>query len=127
MQFEDQEIRRQKYGSAFLEISYRKSRKGLFAKNPFAISSLPNWQNDSLYVFIDDIDEFCLLYKDLFGEGYYQNGKTGKFDNFGVTYYTADTVDEIIKRILAQKPVEHEIITEWLSGARNNGFYILGI
>lgn len=120
MKFENQETRREKYGSAFLELAYCKLDNKATIKNKLKIKNLPYWQNDSLYVYVDDLDEFYKEYQkafDLIGG-----------DMFGAKYYSTEEVSKIIERLNSEEPTEFQILVNWLSFAMTyNGFYILGI
>ena len=82
--------------------------------------------NDSLYV--SDIEAFDLAYSHILDCGIYNNLKSGSFDVFGINYYMPELIDEIIARILADKPKDYETLAGWLKLSKNyNGFYILGV
>lgn len=118
--FDNQELRREKYGSAFLELSYCKLEKNVSIKRKLKTKNLPNWQNDSLYIYIDDLDEFYREYHKVFD--------ISEDDLYGVKYFSTENTDAIILRLNTEKPTEYEVVVKWLDFARkNNGFYILGI
>lgn len=92
-----------------------------------AARSIKNWQNDSLYVSFDDLEQFYIEYSHIFNCGVYGNLKTGTVDIFGINYYAPDLIDSI-KSMLKHKPTDYEILIQWLNKAKEcNGFYILGI
>ena len=66
LQFTNQEERKEKYGSCFLELSYCKLKRNTSLRKILKIKNLPNWQNDSLYVFVDDLYEFFKEYNEIF-------------------------------------------------------------
>lgn len=89
---------------------------------------IDNWQNDSLYVYVDDIDVFYTNYKDIFVDGRYNNMKMGEIDLFGINYYSPQQLAEIIEKTQKQKPLGFDVLLDWLKKAiEYNGFYILGI
>lgn len=120
MKFENQETRKEKYGSAFLELAYCKLDNKTTIKKKLNIKNLPNWQNDSLYVYVDDLDSFYSDYNKVFGINY--------DELFSIKYYSTDEVGKIIERLNSEKPTEFQILVSWLNFAMTyNGFYILGI
>lgn len=124
--FVSQEERRNFGGSAFIEVQFCKLPAGTKLKKIVAVGSIKNWQNDSLY--IDDVDLFYKEYSQFFNCGIYSNLKSGIVDIFGINYYTSDLLDSIIQRLDTDKPVDYELLTDWLKRAKvYNGFYILGI
>lgn len=84
--------------------------------------------DDSLYIYVDDIDDFLSDYAEIFYGGTYQNLHSGKVDIYGVNYYSPAQLKSILPKIEEQKPLDHAVISEWLKNGENlNGFYILGI
>ena len=58
----------------------------------------------------------------------YDNPETGLFDINGYYYYDENKVDEIINKILEEKPKDHDKFLKWLEVAKlYNGFYFVGI
>ena len=125
--FESQEERRNFGGSAFIEIAYCKLNNNYSIKR--ILNKHSNWNNDSLYIYNDDIDNFTENYRDIFGKCICQDLKEyDNFDPFGINYYSNDKVNYIKEKILKIKPLDYEILLEWLNECSNyNGFYILGI
>ena len=120
MKFENQETRREKYGTAFLELSYCKLDNKATLKKKLKSKNLPNWQNDSLYVYVDDLDSFYSEYNKVFGISY--------DELFWTRYYSTEEVSKVIERVNIEKPSEFQILVNWLNLAMTyNGFYILGI
>lgn len=120
LQFTNQEERKEKYGSCFLELSYCKLKRNTSLRKILKIKNLPNWQNDSLYVFVDDLYEFFKEYNEIFD--------IEESSLYSVKYFSFDKAKEIIDIIKNKKPKDYEIILKWLEYAiENNGFYILGI
>jgi hypothetical protein len=125
--FESQEARRAFGGSAFLEIQY--CRLNTASMKEIVSPCVRNdWKDNSLYVYEGDMDEFYSNYKDIFCNGTYHNTEKGNIDLFGINYYSPKQLTEIIDKIEKQKPLDYEILLEWLKQAINyNGIYILGI
>ena len=124
--FNTQEERKSYGGSKFIEMQFCKLPAETKTKDLVAVSSINHWQNDSLY--IDDEDVFYHEYSYVFDCGIYNNLKSGVVDIYGINYYAPTFIDSIIKRLQEEKPVEYEILVEWLNKAKTyNGFYILGI
>jgi hypothetical protein len=126
--FESREARRAFGGSAFIEIQYCKLKPTAEIGEIVSPRVRNNWNNDSLYVDVDNMDEFYSNYKDIFCDGTYANTKTGDIDLFGINYYSPKQLTEIIDKIEKQKPLDYEILLEWLKQAISyNGIYILGM
>lgn len=126
--FENQEMRRNFGGSAFIEIQYCKLKPETKTKKIVSINSVKDWQDDSLYIFVEDIDEFISNYEDIFNGGVYNNLKVGPMDIFGINYYSPNQLREILKKIENKKPNDYMILVDWLKqDFEYNGFYILGI
>lgn len=124
--FGSQEERRNFGGSAFIEIQFCKMPDKTETKKLVAVSSIENWQNDSLY--ISDEDIFYQEYSNIFTCGIYNNLKTGKVDIFGINYYAPSLIDSLIAKLLKDKPLDYITLVEWLTKAKEyNGFYILGV
>ena len=126
--FCSQEERRKFGGSAFVEIQFCKMSSETKIEKLVSVSSVNHWQDDSLYIYIDDLKNFVEEYRDIFDCGVYNNLKSGFVDIYGLNYYKPDLVNTIIERILGNKPTDYDIIVGWLNKAkRYNGFYISGI
>lgn len=124
--FNSQEERSKFGGSAFIEIQFCKMKFGTKIKELVDIDSF--WQNDSLYIYLDDIENFIEEYGDIFNYGTYANLKTGIVDIYGINYYNPDLIEIMIAKILENKPTNYKILIKWLKKAKNyNGFYILGL
>ncbi|MGN0813865.1 MAG: hypothetical protein ACI4MH_01380 [Candidatus Coproplasma sp.] len=114
--FENQEERRKFGGSAFIELQYCTLKPETGIKK--TVKSHGYWADSSLYIHADDIDRFCSCYGEIFG----------KFDVYGVNYYTPAQVKDFVLKIEEIKPMDYEIILNWLKNCEHfNGFYILGI
>ena len=126
--FTNKEERREFGGSAFIEIQYCKLKPNTHNKKLVSLRVIDNWQNDSLYVYVDDIDVFYTNYKDIFVDGRYNNMKMGEIYLFGINYYSPQQLAEIIEKTQKQKPLGFDVLLDWLKKAiEYNGFYILGI
>jgi len=125
--FDTQEERRNYGGSAFIEIQFCNMPPQTATKELVAVRSIRNWKNDSLYVHIDDDNTFYQEYGRIFDRGTYNNLKTGPVDIYGINYYAPFLIASIIERLDHEKPVDYEVLIEWLIKAKShNGFYILG-
>ena len=128
LHFDSQEERRRYGGSAFLELQYCRLPVKTPTKKIIAVRSINNWQNDSLYIYVDDLDIFYQEYSNFFNNGIYNNLNSGLMDICGINYYSPLQTDSIIKKISVDKPRDHEVLVDWLEKAKEyNGFYILGI
>ena len=114
--FNSQEERRAYGGSAFIEFQFCKLPAKRKVNKRVALHSINHWQNDSLYV--DDEGLFYKEYHCIFDS----------LDIFGMNYYGPDLIKPIIEKLITVKPIDYEVLIEWLDKAKEyNGFYILGI
>ena len=126
--FNSQEERKKYGGSAFIEIQFCRLPMETNIKDIVAVDRICHWQNDSLYVYIDNINVFYKEYSRIFNCGIYNNLKKGGIDIYGINYYDLPHIDSMIETLFMEKPVDYETLAEWLNRARAyNGFYILGI
>lgn len=124
--FDSQEERREYGGSKFIEMQFCKLSIGTKIKDIVAVSSIKNWQNDSLYIYDENV--FYKEYSRIFDGGIYNNLESGMVDIYGINYYVLSFIDPIVEEICKKKPVDYESLLAWLDRAkRYNGFYILGI
>ena len=113
-------------GSAFIEIQFCKLPVRSSITSIVDVSSIKNWQNDSLYV--SDENAFYQEYGHIFDCGTYHNLETGPVDLYGINYYPASLTDTIIERIRESKPTDYTVLVDWLERTKDyNGFYILGV
>lgn len=128
LSFESQEARRDFGSSAFIELEYCKLKPGTKIRKILALRSIPNWQNEGLYVYVDDIECFYSNYAKIFGNGILGNNAAGQMDIYGINYYSPTQLKDIICKVELQKPLDYAVILEWLKkGISYNGFYLLGI
>ena len=126
--FNSQETRKKYGGSAFIEMQFCKLPAGTTITNIVAIDRIQHWRNDSLYIYIDNDSIFYQEYSRIFDCGIYNNLKSGVVDTYGINYYAPKHIDPIIEKIHKEKPMDYEIMVDWLNSAKEyNGFYILGI
>ena len=126
--FHSQDERRKFGGSAFIEMQLCKMGPEAEITQLTAVSNIDHWQNDSLYIYLDDIETFAAEYRNIFNCAIYGNLESGPADLYGINYYKPDLIETIIEQMLAKKPTDYEVPVEWLIRAKNyNGFYILGI
>ena len=115
-------------GTGFMQLAYCKLKPNARIRKILSLRSIPFWSDDSLYVFVDDMDIFCSNYADIFCNGVRDNRSIGEMDVFDINYYSPNQLKEIIEKIENHKPLGYEIILEWLKqGTDYNGMYILGI
>lgn len=126
LSFKSENERKEYRGSTYIELQYCKLKPNAKLKKIVSLRSIKHWQDDSLYV--NDIDNFCLIYGDMFCNGVYNNLKSGAIDLFGINYYSSILLQDIINKIEANKPLDYEVILPWLKqGLKYNGIYILGL
>lgn len=127
-EFASQDERRNLGGSAFIELQYCKLKRGAKRKKIVSANSIEHWKSDSLYIYRDDMKEFYTLYSEIFGNGFYNNGKCGTVDLLGINYYTLEQAQFIAERIKSEGPKDCQVLLKWLANVKEyNGFYILGI
>ena len=126
--FANQEERKNFGGTAFMELQYFTLRPETEIKKIVGVGAHGNWMDSSLYIYLDDIESFCSNYGDIFYGGTYNNLHQGMLDINGINYYTPAQAKEILLKIEGKKPLDYEVISEWLkNGKQYNGFYVLGV
>ena len=126
--FHSREERREFGGSYFIEIQYCNLALGCEIKEKIAVDAIRHWQNDSLYIYGDDDNEFMSYYGEIFTGGIYNNGKSGVVDLCGINYYSQEQTRRIMERVKKEKPLDHQVLLRWLEKAdKPNGFYVLGL
>lgn len=126
--FANQEERQNFGGTAFMELQYCTLRPETEIKKIVGVGAHGNWMDSSLYIYLDDIECFCSNYGDIFYGGTYNNLHQGRLDINGINYYTPAQAKEILLKIEGKKPLDYEVISEWLkNGKQYNGFYVLGV
>ena len=101
---------------------------GCEIKEKIAVDAIRHWQNDSLYIYGDDDNEFMSYYGEIFTGGIYNNGKSGVVDLCGINYYSQEQTRRIMERVKKEKPLDHQVLLRWLEKAdKHNGFYVLGL
>lgn len=130
--FLSQEEREKIDGTLFIEFQYCKMKPGTGIQDLVPEDGIDCWLDDSLYLYIDDIDIFIEEYADIFHCGIYYNDNNHKLERglelYGDNYYSPDQLETIMTEILESKAADYEILIDWLKKAKNhNGFYIMGI
>jgi len=101
---------------------------GTAVKDLVSVCSVDHWQNDSLYVHMNDGNVFYEEYSGIFDRGTYNNMKSGPMDLCGIHYYAPSLTDCLIEKLSQNCPTDYEILVEWLEKSKPyNGFYILGL
>lgn len=115
--FKNQQERKNFGGTAFVEFAYCKNKSKLKILNRlFKIKKF--WNDDSLYIYVDDIDEFCNLYDDIFMAN----------NLYGPNYYSKEKTIEIINLLKEKQPKYYLVLVEWLELVlMYDGFWIYGI
>ena len=67
--FANQEERENFGGTAFMELQYCTLRPETEIKKIVGVGAHKNWMDSSLYIYLDDIESFCLNYGDIFMAG----------------------------------------------------------
>ena len=126
--FSSQTERRESGGSNFIEFQCCKLKRGTSIKKIISVDHIEHWKNNSLYLSGDNMEEFLLLYSDIFNKGIYNNRKSGAVDLFGINYYPQKIEKAIVKRLRERNSEDDRILTDWLMTAdEHNGLYILGV
>jgi len=97
--FSNIEERREFGGTAFIEIQYCRLSADTKLKKIVAVKSIQNWMDDSLYIYVDDIDSFISNYGRIFNMGTYSNMQTGIVDVYGINYYSVKDLKYIVDKI----------------------------
>ncbi len=112
--------------SAYYELQFCKSTAPAdeLAKG----KNISHWQEDSLYFHMDDDGCFFKDYGEYFSSPLSPDG-SGTLCYFGINYYTCEKTQEMLCKIVEERPDEYEILLPWLQQAveQYNGFYLLGI
>ena len=120
--FASQKERREFGGSDFVELQLCKGKPNA------QWEEIVHWQNNSLYIFGDDMEEFYAQYKEIFQDGLYPNGERGLVDYCGVTYYTLEQTMYIIEMLKREQPRDFQVLLDWLANAEKyDGLYFLGV
>lgn len=115
--FSSQEERRNFGGSAFIEMQFCDLPIGTRENKLVTVSSITHWKNDSVYIYVEDIEVFYQEYNPIFD-----------CDIYGINYYAPSTIDTLITKLNTNRPSNYEQLVAWLNEAKHhNGFYILGI
>lgn len=112
--FKNKDERKKIGGTAFIEFAYckKKSKFNFFKKKEVL------WNDDSLYIYVDDIEEFCKLYDEII------NVK----NIYGSNYYSKEQTIEIINLLKLKQPNDYLVLVEWLEDVKlYDGFWIYGI
>lgn len=130
IKFNFKDERRKSYdnSTAFIELQYCKMPKKSKIKTILSTRRAKFWENDSLYIYIDNIELFVENYSEILNDGTYVNPEVGLFDVYGYYYYNENDVEKIINKILDKKPKDYDKFLKWLEVAKShNGFYLVGI
>lgn len=126
--FVNHEKRKESGSTAFIEFQFCKLKENTRIKKITSVRSINNWDVDSLYLYIDNFDNFFNEYDNLFEKITSNNLEPERIDMFGINYFPKESILEIIKKIEQAAPKDYNILLEWLNHALDyNGFYILGI
>lgn len=126
--FNSQEERKKYGGTSYIEIQYCELKPSFKINEIVSVNHIKHWNDKSLYIQLDDIEEFVDLYKEIFDNGVYNNLTEGYIDEYGINYYSKDKVEIIKNKLQVIKPKDFEILLSWLEDSKKyNGIYILGI
>ncbi len=127
LSFSSQKERRA-YGSEFIELQYCRLTPTAGIGQIMDVERITHRAEDSLYIYIDDSEQFMSEYADILGDGVYANLSEGKMDICGINYYNPDRCADIAARLKSHQPFEYAILLQWLETPQNtNGFYLLGL
>lgn len=125
--FSTQEERRNFGGSDFIELQYCRLKWGTSLRG-ITSACRTHWEDDSLYVPGQHMDEFLAAYSDVLGEALYPNTKSGPVYPFGPNYYPPERVSAIVDRLHERNSEDDRTLSKWLLKAtEHNGFYVLGV
>ncbi len=124
IEFKNNEERIRYGGSAFIEFQFCKLKEKTRLRK--IVNKVNHWQEDSLYVPVDNMDSLIGLYNNVFNCGIYNNLKSGPIDMFGVNYYKKAQIVDMIEKLIEID--NNEVLINWLrESLKYNGFYILVI
>lgn len=84
--FDAPEDRRSLGGSAFPELQYCRMKSDIPVETIVSVGAVEHGKHDSLYVSLDDLDEFLQQYHTVFHCGIHNNLNTGPIDIRGINY-----------------------------------------
>lgn len=126
--FSSQEERRAFGGSCFIELGYCKLPRSAGIKRIVSVEAVPKWEDDSLYVYGNDMDEFFAQYGSILDGAVYNSMERGPLDLFGINYYPRERLCAVIDDIEGKKPRDFQTLLDWLKAAdKYTGFYVLGV
>lgn len=126
--FHSQDERRKFGGSDFVELQYCRLPSHAEIKEIVSVDAIKHWENDSLYIYGDDMNTFYSAYGTLITGGIYSNMERGPIDLFGINFYSQEKTSQIVEHIETEMPLEYQILLDWLKAGRQYiGFYILGV
>jgi hypothetical protein len=93
-----------------------------------SVANITHWKESSLYVSVDDLDNFINEYGKYFYGGIQGNATQAEIDLYGINYFSLDKTVKILTDISLNQPKDFQILIEFLERAKlKNGFYVLGI
>lgn len=126
--FKNLEERHEFGGTTFIELQCCRLNKDVKLNDIVSLKKIKYGFDDSLFVFVDDIDDFYESYGKIFNNGAYNKNSVGPMDIYGINYYDSVKVKNYIEYIDKEKPKDYQVLLDWLDKALElNGFYILGI
>ena len=126
--FASQDERRKFGGSDFMEFQPCTLKRGTALREILSNEAIEHWKTDSLYIRGDDMEEFHVIYGEIFRNAYYANGERGIVDDCGMNYYTLDQTTRIVEIVKRRKPKDFQVLLDWLLEAEKyNGIYLLGV
>jgi hypothetical protein len=112
----------------YLEFQICEINKDTDINEIISVANITHWKKSSLYVSVDDWDNFINEYGEYFYGGIQGNTAQGGIDMHGINYFTLGKTVKILADILLNKPKDFQILVEFLEKAKlKNGFYVLGI
>lgn len=84
--FKNLEERHQFGGTTFIELQYCRLNKDVKLNDIVSLKKIKNGFDDSLFVFVDDIDVFYESYGKIFNNGAYNKNSVGPMDIYGINY-----------------------------------------
>lgn len=126
--FASQEDRRTFGGGDFVELQYCKLKHGTTLNEILSNETMEHWEDDSLYLYGDDLNLFADLYGDIITGGTYYNLATGPLDRYGINYFSSEQAETIRQQLQTEPSTDDKILLHWLEQEkRYNGFYVLGV
>ena len=116
------------YNSDYIELQICETNLKTNVRDLVKVENVNFNHDSSLFINFEEYAKFIENYGTYFKNALHSNLEESSLDLYGVNYFSRDKVIKIIDEIFKNKPLDFEIILNFLNLAKEkNGFYILGI